>query len=229
MNALLDPATRASAAVSLGFGQMSGANDWLGENSRLASLLTANPIGYFGAIQTTQMVHDALQSGAKNLGGDLNSQIAKFGSSESQLALNVASMMIPLGQEETVELKGEALVEKLAAEKGAVRISQKGLDLIVDHLAQFEDYAPNAGMIQRLQDAFAAGQKVTGADANFYLHEASEATMMARGLIYDVAHAAALEKFGVSNFSLYHPKIIQAFPALFNNAWRAFWGLPPNP
>jgi filamentous hemagglutinin len=98
-----------------------------------------------------------------------------------------------------------------------------------NHLAQFGDDAANAGMMQRLQDAFAAGQRATGADANFYLHEASEATMMGRGLSYDAAHAAALEKYGVSNFSLYHPEVIQANPGLFNNAWRAFWGLPPNP
>ena len=57
----------------------------------------------------------------------------------------------------------------------------------------------------------------TGADANFYLHEAAEATMMGRGLGYDAAHAAALNKYGVSPFSLYHPDVIQANPGLFNS------------
>jgi filamentous hemagglutinin len=84
-------------------------------------------------------------------------------------------------------------------------------------------------MLQRLNDAYAAGQKVIGADANFYLHEASEATMMARGLSDAAAHAAAIEKYGVSPFSLCHPEVIQANPELFNNAWRNFWNLPSKP
>ncbi|MDB6022756.1 MAG: hypothetical protein JWQ04_2613 [Pedosphaera sp.] len=62
-------------------------------------------------------------------------------------------------------------------------------------------------MMQNLQDAFSAGQKVTGANANFYLHEASEATFMGNGLSYDAAHAAALGKYGVSPFSLYTPEV----------------------
>ncbi len=84
-------------------------------------------------------------------------------------------------------------------------------------------------MMQGLQDAFAAGQKVTGANGNFYLHEASEATFMGNGLSYDAAHAAALGKYGVSPFSLYTPEVIQENPTLFNNAWRAGAGLPPHP
>ncbi len=116
-----------------------------------------------------------------------------------------------------------------AAENGGIRLSQKGLDLVGNHLSQFEEFGGNSGMMQRLQDAFAAGQKVTGADANFYLHEASEATMMGRGLGYDAAHSAALGKYGVTEFNLYHPEVIQANSTLFNNAWRAAAGLPPKP
>jgi len=44
-------------------------------------------------------------------------------------------------------------------------------------------------------------------------------------MFYETAHAAALGKYGVSPFSLYHPEVIQQFPAAFNNAWRAYWGL----
>jgi filamentous hemagglutinin len=116
-----------------------------------------------------------------------------------------------------------------AAKSGGVRLSQKGLNLVENHLAKFGDDAANAGMMQNLQNAFSAGQTVTGANANFYLHEASEATMMGRGLSYDAAHAAALQKYGVSPFSLYAPNVIQANPTLFNNAWRARAGLPPLP
>jgi filamentous hemagglutinin len=85
----------------------------------------------------------------------------------------------------------------------------------------------NNAMVERLQKAFDAGQKVTGANANFYLHEASEATMMQQGLSYDAAHAAALQKYGVSNFSFYAPEVIKMYPTMFNGSWRAFWGLNP--
>lgn len=49
--------------------------------------------------------------------------------------------------------------------------------------------------------------------------------MMARGMTYDEAHAAALEKYGVSPFSVYHPDVVQANPGWLNQNWRNFWGL----
>jgi hypothetical protein len=80
-------------------------------------------------------------------------------------------------------------------------------------------------MLQRLRSAMEAGRTVTGADAVFYTHEAAEATMMGRGMAYDVAHAAALSKYQVSPFSVYHPEVIQTLPEQFNPNWRAFWRL----
>lgn len=139
----------------------------------------------------------------------------------------VAALEASMIEREVVAGAGEAI--SAAAEGGGIRLSQKGLDLVESHVGQFGNDAANSGMLQRLNDAFAAGQKVTGADANFYLHEASEATMMGRGLGYDAAHAAAIEKYGVSPFSLYHPEVIQANPGLFNNAWRNYWNLPTRP
>jgi RHS repeat-associated protein len=115
------------------------------------------------------------------------------------------------------------------AEGGGVQLTQQGLDVVGNHLAQFDEFAPNTQMMQNLQEAFDAGQPVTGANANFYLHETSEAAFMGNGLSYDAAHAAALEQYGVSPFSLYTPEVIQANPTLFNNAWRTAAGLPPNP
>jgi RHS repeat-associated protein len=114
----------------------------------------------------------------------------------------------------------------VAAEEGGIRLSQRGLDLVEKHLARFGEDGPNSDMLRRLQDAFAAGRKVAGADAHFYLHEASEATMMGRGLSYEAAHAAALQRYGVSEFNLYAPEVIRAYPDLFSNAWRAAVGLP---
>jgi filamentous hemagglutinin len=120
-------------------------------------------------------------------------------------------------------------VEQLVSgtKTASVQLSQQGLDLVASHLGQFGDDAANAGMLQRLQSAFATGQSVTGADANFYLHEITESTLMSQGLSYDAAHAAAISKYGVSPFALYAPEVIDANPTLFNNAWRSAAGLSP--
>jgi hypothetical protein len=53
-----------------------------------------------------------------------------------------------------------------------IRVSQKGFDIVAEHLAQFGEHGPNTAMLDRL--ASAIGGRVTGADANFYLHELSE-------------------------------------------------------
>jgi hypothetical protein len=68
---------------------------------------------------------------------------------------------------------------------------------------------------------------LTGADASFYVHELSEATKMARGFDYTRAHQFALNKYQVSPFSVYHPKVISQLnriePGYFNNNWTKFW------
>jgi hypothetical protein len=102
-------------------------------------------------------------------------------------------------------------------------VTEAGLATVRSHLAQFEEYGPNGAMLGRL--AGQVGSTVRGADANFYTHELLEAEYMASGMSYDAAHAAALQQAGVSPFSLYHPEVIQQFPAYFNNDWRAFWGI----
>jgi len=106
-----------------------------------------------------------------------------------------------------------------------VTVTPKGLDLVRSHLIQFGDVPANAAMVQRLEGAMASGQRVSGADAIFYTHEAAEATMMARGMSYDAAHATALEKYNVSPFSVYHPDVIQSMPEQFNSNWYRFWGI----
>ncbi|KTE42969.1 MULTISPECIES: DUF6531 domain-containing protein [unclassified Sphingopyxis] len=111
-------------------------------------------------------------------------------------------------------------------------ISPKGLDLVRTHLSNplFEADPRNVAMLQRLETAMQSGQKVSGADAIFYTHEAAEATKMARlgGYTqpnYDLAHAATLDKYNVSPYSVYHPDVIRANPALSNKNWYAFWGI----
>ncbi|WP_151176800.1 RHS repeat-associated core domain-containing protein [Hypericibacter terrae] len=104
-------------------------------------------------------------------------------------------------------------------------VTQKGLDLVRNHLAQFGDVPANSAMLQRLESAMAAGQQISGADAIFYTHEAAEATKMAQGLSYGAAHAASLEKYGVSPYSVYHPDVISSMPEYFNSNWCRFWGI----
>jgi RHS repeat-associated protein len=119
-----------------------------------------------------------------------------------------------------------------------VRVSQKGLDTVKAHLSRPEFTDPdtgelgtespeNAAMIQRLEEALNQGDTISGVDANFYFHELYESTLMDRGLSYDEAHEQALIRYGVSEFALYHPDVIQTFPYLFNSAWFDFWGILP--
>ncbi|MBI4510125.1 MAG: RHS repeat-associated core domain-containing protein [Deltaproteobacteria bacterium] len=107
----------------------------------------------------------------------------------------------------------------------SIRVSEKGLLMVERHLAQFGNVPTNTAMVERLRDALSSGRRITDADASFYLHEIAEATMMGRGAAYEAAHAAALGKYLVSPFSVYHPAVISALPGYFNLAWRAFWGL----
>ncbi len=230
-NRLMSPETRGQTLTDLIYGGNLGAFNWVADSARSAGSLAVG--GQFTSYFNNQAL-DYLSgqgTGFINdvgcvLGADPNSGAARTGEFWSQTILTTGSLFA--GQGELKIVRG-AERGVLAAESGGVRLSQKGLDLVGNHLSQFEEFGGNSGMMQRLQDAFAAGQKVTGADANFYLHEASEATMMGRGLGYDAAHSAALGKYGVTEFNLYHPEVIQANPTLFNNAWRAAAGLPPKP
>lgn len=105
------------------------------------------------------------------------------------------------------------------------QVSEKGLGIVERHLAQFGEVPENTMMLGRLRTAMESGAKITGADASFYFHEASEATMMGRGLPYEAAHPAAPGKYGVSPFSVYHPEVISALPESFGPNWKAFWGI----
>jgi hypothetical protein len=83
-----------------------------------------------------------------------------------------------------------------------LRVSERGIARVQEHLVQFGSDTANEMMVERLRAALEAGQRITGADASFYMHELAEATMMRRGIPYAVAHAAALDNYGVSPFSV---------------------------
>jgi len=74
-------------------------------------------------------------------------------------------------------------------------------------------------MINRIESALKNGQPITGADASFYMHEVAEATMMQKGIPYEVAHEAVLQKYNVSPYSVHHPEVIQQFSEWFNQGF----------
>jgi hypothetical protein len=45
---------------------------------------------------------------------------------------------------------------------------------------------------------------------------------MKGGMSYEDVHQAALEKYGVSPFSVYHPDVIRDYPEYFNQFWLNF-------
>lgn len=66
----------------------------------------------------------------------------------------------------------------------------------------------NELMLSRLEYALNNNLPLTGADASFYIHEATEATKMIKGMEYTDAHQFALNKYQVSPFSVYHLDVI---------------------
>jgi RHS repeat-associated protein len=106
-----------------------------------------------------------------------------------------------------------------------INVTEKGLDLVTEHLSRpgMDPADYNDAMLDRLRTAMENGDRVSGADANFYMHEANEATTMNRGLSYPEAHKYALDRYGVIEFDLYHPDVIRQYPADFNSNWWNHW------
>ena len=105
--------------------------------------------------------------------------------------------------------------------------TKKGVELIKENLARVNDGENpiNPAMIKRIEDAIENKLKLVSADANYYLHEISENTFRKKGFDNDEAHKAALDKYGVSPFAIYHPDVIKQFPSEFGIGWRKFWGI----
>ena len=81
-------------------------------------------------------------------------------------------------------------------------------------------------MIERLRTAIAEGKPISGADASFYFHELYESDLMDNsGLDYATAHRMALDYYDVSDFTVYHPDVIQEFSENFGRLWLKFWGI----
>ena len=106
-----------------------------------------------------------------------------------------------------------------------VKPTQEGLDTIKKHLSGDMQADFNDAMIARIEKTFKEGGKLEGPDAEFYRHELEEFRLMKQGLDYGTAHTAALDKYGVTEFDLYHPDVIKEMPKLFSPAWFEYWGI----
>ena len=106
-----------------------------------------------------------------------------------------------------------------------VKPSQTGLNMIRQHLSGDLSANFNDAMITRVENALKGGGQLVGADANFYLHEIKETTLMGKGMSYAEAHAAALKAYGHVEFDLYHPNVISSMPEEFGSKWFEHWGI----
>lgn len=104
-------------------------------------------------------------------------------------------------------------------------VTQTGIDNVKKYLIEqgfINDYE-NQAMLERLEQALANGEKITGADAVYYTHELKEAQLVASGMEQGLAHQTALQFYGVSPYSVYHPDVIKMQPEWWNDAWYDFW------
>lgn len=102
-------------------------------------------------------------------------------------------------------------------------VTQSNIDTITKHLSGNLSSPENTAMINRLQNALNSGQLITGVDASFYLHELKEIQLMQGGMTQVAAHQVAINHYGVSRFSTYHPDVIKAMTEDFNLSWFDFW------
>ncbi len=105
-----------------------------------------------------------------------------------------------------------------------IRITNRGIDVVEQHVARFGPDVANQGMVQRLRDIAAGRLQPTQADLNFYSHELREFVRYRRlgwrtgqpnsaDAAYDLwnnAHTATLEDYLLREGPgvLYHPCIV---------------------
>ena len=106
-----------------------------------------------------------------------------------------------------------------------IRVSDRGLARVSEHLSQFGEVDINRAMLGRLSAANANGMRISGGDASFYMHELAESQFMRSGMDYMEAHSASFAKYDVSPFSVYPPEVVSQFATQLSPGYRRFWGL----
>ena len=122
-----------------------------------------------------------------------------------------------------------ARVSAVAAEAG-VMATREGLIDVSHHLSTFGADSANSAMYSRLTKSFESGTALTGTDAAFYQHELLESSLMDSGMGARAAHLETLGQQGMPyapgyEAQLYHPTVIQQFPAWFSQAAKTAAGV----
>jgi RHS repeat-associated protein len=126
---------------------------------------------------------------------------------------------------------GGEIDSSLGAIRGStIRPTQKGIDIISNHLGQFGNVPENTFMLQRINAKLSSGGVLTYADANFYAHELEEAALMAKGVSQGTAHENALSLYGLCEWDLYDPAAVKAADEVYgqksmNPAYYQYWGI----
>jgi hypothetical protein len=108
-------------------------------------------------------------------------------------------------------------VERLSTD--GVKITDDGIDLVEQHLSRFERHDANEFMVSRLRQIANGELEATPYDFNFYTHEIRElqrysnlgwprgqpADLDVRHELWNNAHTATLEDYGLKDGQLYHP------------------------
>lgn len=109
-----------------------------------------------------------------------------------------------------------------------IKVTERGIKVVVKHLERFGGDSENQLMIERLQKITAGEIRMTKYDRNFYTHELREfvryrllgfetglpATIAEQEEIWQNAHTAALEDYRVKELErgtrmLYHPDVVK--------------------
>jgi hypothetical protein len=126
--------------------------------------------------------------------------------------------LAPESVEEALRMAGGVTIS------GKVKITKEGIDIVIKHLSRFkDDPGMNQAMVNRLRERL--GTEVTGADANFYVHEILEYYNMAAGMGDEAAHLMAFDQAAASPFSVYHPDVVRQFRDALNAGYRRYWGI----
>ena len=134
-----------------------------------------------------------------------------------------AVLDIELADQESVVVPAHGPIQQLDAR--TARITDEGVQEVAAHLRRFTGGgsldAPEQGMLDRLASIASGGMKPTSYDLNFFTHELDEAGRYAQlgfgpesgvdlgsSEMYEVwndAHTAALEDYGISDAGLFYP------------------------
>jgi RHS repeat-associated protein len=107
---------------------------------------------------------------------------------------------------------------------GPYVVDAAALAKIEQHLRSidaWEKNPENIAMVTRVRDALSAGRALTEAEANFVVHELTEADVVSLGVEQEAAHLIAMMTH--PTFANYELQVIEKFFYTFNIRWVNYW------